>query len=45
MDPDLLDGNVLGVATMFYVLADADSSIPKPNIKMDKLNEIIESLK
>ena len=33
MDPDLLDSNVVGVAAMFYILADLDNSIPKPNIK------------
>lgn len=38
MDPDLLDGNVLGLAIMFYVLADLNESIPKPNIKIDKIN-------
>ena len=33
MDPDLLDSNVVGVAAMFYILADLENSIPKPNIK------------
>lgn len=34
MDPDLLDGNVLGIACMFFILADLEKSIPKPTIKM-----------
>ena len=33
MNADQLDGNVLGVAAMFYILADLNNSIPKPNIK------------
>lgn len=33
MNADLLDGNVLGIACMFYVLADLENSIPLPNIK------------
>lgn len=41
MDPVQLDSNVRGIATMFYILADLDESIPKPNIKQDKLEEII----
>ena len=44
MNADDLDSNVLGVAIMFYVLADMENSIPKPTIKMEKLNEIIAML-
>lgn len=44
MNPDELDSNVLGVAAMFYILADLDQSIPKPNIKMDKVNEIVKKI-
>ena len=29
MDPDDLDSNVLGVAAMFYILADLDQTIPR----------------
>lgn len=29
MNPDDLDSNVVGVATMFYILADLDSTIPR----------------
>ena len=32
MNPDQMDSNVLGVASMFYILADLDVSIPKPVI-------------
>lgn len=34
MDPDLLDGNVVGLAAMFYMIADLETTIPKPNIKL-----------
>ena len=34
LDPKLLDGNVLGIAAMFYMLADLDQSIPKPTISL-----------
>jgi carboxypeptidase Q len=30
MNPDDLDSNVVGVATMFYILADLESTIPRP---------------
>ena len=36
MDADLLDLNVVGVAAMFYILADLENSIPKPNITIDE---------
>jgi carboxypeptidase Q len=29
MDPDDLDSNVVGVAAMFYILADLDNTIPR----------------
>jgi len=29
MDPDDLDSNVLGIAAMFYILADLDNTIPR----------------
>lgn len=29
MDPDDMDSNVLGIATMFYILADLDITIPR----------------
>lgn len=29
MNPDELDSNVLGVATMFYILADLENTIPR----------------
>ena len=32
MDADDLDGNVLGIAAMFYMLADLNKTIPKPNL-------------
>lgn len=32
MSGDDLDSNVLGVASMFYIIADLDTSIPKPTI-------------
>jgi hypothetical protein len=32
MNPDQLDSNVLGIAAMFYILADIETSIPKPTI-------------
>jgi hypothetical protein len=32
MNPDQMDSNVLGIAAMFYILADLDVSIPKPTI-------------
>jgi hypothetical protein len=32
MNPDQMDSNVLGIAAMFYILADLDDSIPKPTI-------------
>ena len=34
MDPNELDSNVVGVAAMFYILADLEKSIPKPDIKI-----------
>lgn len=34
MSKEDLDSNVLGVAAMFYVLADLDVSLPKPKINM-----------
>lgn len=34
LNPDLLDGNVVGIAAMFYMLADLDQSIPKPTITL-----------
>ena len=34
MDPDLLDSNVVGVAAMFYILADLDNTIPRPQSSM-----------
>lgn len=37
MNADDLDSNVLGIASMFYILADLENSIPLPNIKMDKV--------
>ena len=37
MDADLLDGNVAGLACMFFILADLQNSIPLPNIKMPSL--------
>ena len=45
MDPDHLDSNVLGIACMFYILADLDSSIPKPTINMEKLDQMIANIK
>lgn len=33
MNPDDLDSNVVGIAALFYILADLDDSIPKPNIR------------
>lgn len=44
MSADDLDSNVLGVACMFYILADLEASIPKPTINMDKLDEIIKGI-
>ena len=41
MNADDLDSNVLGIATLFYILADLENSIPKPTIKIDKLNELL----
>jgi carboxypeptidase Q len=29
MDPDDLDSNVVGVAAMFFILADLDNTIPR----------------
>ena len=34
MNPDLLDSNVVGVAVMFYILADLDNTIPRPQSSM-----------
>jgi hypothetical protein len=34
MNPDLLDSNVVGVAAMFYILADLDNTIPRPQSSM-----------
>jgi hypothetical protein len=45
MNADLLDGNVLGIACMFYVLADLDNSIPLPNIKQEVIEDVIEGIK
>jgi len=45
MDADKLDGNVLGIASMFYILADLENSIPLPNIKMDKVETILEGIR
>lgn len=33
MDPDELDSNVLGVAAMFYILADLEKTIPRPGLE------------
>ena len=37
MDPDDMDSNVLGIACMFYILADLDTTIPRdmPNLRTD----------
>lgn len=40
----MLDSNVLGIASMFYILADLENSIPKPNIKVDKLEELVRKV-
>lgn len=32
MDPDDLDSNVVGIAALFYILADLEEGLPKPNI-------------
>jgi carboxypeptidase Q len=32
MNPDDMDSNVLGLAVMFYILADLDSTIPRPGL-------------
>lgn len=45
MDPDLLDGNVLGIACMFFILADLETSIPKPTIKQEVIDAIIERMR
>ena len=45
MNADDLDSNVLGVACMFYILADLDESIPLPEIKQDKLDEYINKIR
>jgi carboxypeptidase Q len=37
MNADDLDSNVLGIACVFYILADLEESIPLPDIKMDKV--------
>jgi carboxypeptidase Q len=37
MNADDLDSNVLGSASLFYILADIENSIPKPKINMEKL--------
>lgn len=44
MNADDLDSNVLGIAIMLYILADLEVSIPKPNIKLERLNEILQSI-
>lgn len=37
MNPDDLDSNVLGVAAMFYILADLDNTIPRtPTFHLSK---------
>lgn len=41
MDPDHLDENVLGIAVMFYILADLEVSIPKPTIKQEVLEQML----
>jgi carboxypeptidase Q len=41
MNPDDLDSNVLGIASLFYILADIENSIPKPKINMEKLDIIL----
>lgn len=35
MNADDLDSNVVGLAAMFYILADLEDSIPLPEIKFD----------
>jgi hypothetical protein len=45
MNADELDSNVLGIASMFYILADLEESIPLPDIKMDKVEQIIKRMK
>lgn len=40
MNPDDLDSNVLGVACMFYILADLQKTIELPNII--RTNQITE---
>lgn len=37
MNADDLDSNVVGIAAMFYILADLDNTIPRPSIKNHKL--------
>ena len=37
MNADDLDSNVVGIAAMFYILADLDNTIPRPSIKNNKL--------
>jgi carboxypeptidase Q len=45
MNADDLDSNVLGIACMFYILADLNVSLPLPDIKMDKVDEFINNMK
>lgn len=44
MNADEMDSNVLGVACMFYIIADLDASIPKPKINEVKLEQILGSI-
>jgi len=32
MDPDELDTSVVGIAAMFFILADLENTIPRPSI-------------
>lgn len=37
LNPDELDSNVLGLAALFYIMADMDDTIPLPKIKANTI--------
>ena len=43
MNADDLDSNVLGIAIMFYLLADSDVSFNLPKINQTRLNEYVDN--
>lgn len=43
MSEEDLDSNVFGIASIFYLLASSEQSLPLPNINQAKLNEYINN--